>query len=99
MTPYQGVDFVLPEKTEGFTGFHIVPGRIFLYGYNYHQILVTFCFGHRIGSSNSILPCWEGFLPAPAKDGRSHCPVEWTEYRDIAKAALVLYDLILDMQE
>ncbi|GHT55491.1 Zn-dependent hydrolase [Spirochaetia bacterium] len=38
-------------------------------------------------------------LFAPSKDGRSHCPVEWTEYRDIAKAALVLYDLILDMQE
>ncbi|MDR1279012.1 MAG: Zn-dependent hydrolase [Treponema sp.] len=35
---------------------------------------------------------------APSKDGRSHCPVEWTEYGDIAKAAAVIHDLILEMQ-
>jgi allantoate deiminase len=34
----------------------------------------------------------------PSKDGRSHCPVEWTEYRDIAKAVLIIYDLILSIQ-
>ena len=34
----------------------------------------------------------------PSKYGRSHCPVEWTEYRDIAKAVTVIYDLIVDMQ-
>jgi allantoate deiminase len=34
----------------------------------------------------------------PSKDGRSHCPVEWTEYRDIAKAVLIIYDLILGIQ-
>jgi allantoate deiminase len=34
----------------------------------------------------------------PSKDGRSHCPEEWTEYGDIAKAAAVIYDLILEMQ-
>jgi allantoate deiminase len=35
----------------------------------------------------------------PSKDGRSHCPVEWTEYRNIAKATILLHDLIMDMQE
>jgi allantoate deiminase len=34
----------------------------------------------------------------PSKDGRSHCPEEWTEYRDIAKAIVIIYDLVLDMQ-
>jgi allantoate deiminase len=34
----------------------------------------------------------------PSREGRSHCPVEWTEYGDIAKAVAVIYDLILEMQ-
>lgn len=34
----------------------------------------------------------------PSKGGRSHCPVEWTEYADIAKAVVIIYDLILNMQ-
>ena len=34
----------------------------------------------------------------PSKDGRSHCPVEWTEYRNIAKAVTLIYDLIAEMQ-
>lgn len=34
----------------------------------------------------------------PSKDGRSHCPVEWTEYADIARATSVVYDLIVKMQ-
>lgn len=34
----------------------------------------------------------------PSKDGRSHCPVEWTEYAEVAKATSVVYDLILKMQ-
>lgn len=33
-----------------------------------------------------------------SKDGRSHCPVEWSEYADLAKAVTVIYDMILDMQ-
>lgn len=37
-------------------------------------------------------------LFVPSKDGRSHCPAEWTEYEDIAKAVRVLYDLVLAMQ-
>lgn len=34
----------------------------------------------------------------PSKDGRSHCPVEWTEYADIAKATSVIRDLVVKMQ-
>lgn len=34
----------------------------------------------------------------PSKGGRSHCPVEWTEYADVAKATAVIYDLVLEMQ-
>lgn len=37
-------------------------------------------------------------LFTPSKDGRSHCPVEWTDYSYIAKGTLVIYDLIIDMQ-
>jgi allantoate deiminase len=33
----------------------------------------------------------------PSKDGRSHCPVEWSEYKDIAKAVAIIYDLIISM--
>ena len=33
----------------------------------------------------------------PSKNGRSHCPVEWTEYADVAKATTVVYDLVLEM--
>ncbi len=34
----------------------------------------------------------------PSKDGRSHCPVEWSEYEDIAKVVEIIYDMIVDMQ-
>ena len=31
----------------------------------------------------------------PSRNGRSHCPVEWTEYSDLANAACVLYDTLV----
>jgi allantoate deiminase len=34
-------------------------------------------------------------LFVPSKNGRSHCPVEWTEYGHLANAACVLYDMLL----
>jgi allantoate deiminase len=34
----------------------------------------------------------------PSKDGRSHCPVEWSEYHSIAKAVAVIYELIAELQ-
>lgn len=30
----------------------------------------------------------------PTKDGRSHCPVEFCKYSDLAKSVLILYDVI-----
>jgi len=37
-------------------------------------------------------------LFVPSAHGRSHSPVEWSEYRDIAKAADVMCELILRLQ-
>lgn len=37
-------------------------------------------------------------LFAPSKGGRSHCPAEWTDYEDLARATTVMYDLILALQ-
>ena len=31
----------------------------------------------------------------PSKEGRSHCPVEWTEYSDLANAAMVIADMLV----
>ena len=31
----------------------------------------------------------------PSKDGRSHCPVEWSEYSDLANAACMVYDTLV----
>ncbi|MCL2580040.1 MAG: M20 family metallo-hydrolase [Oscillospiraceae bacterium] len=31
----------------------------------------------------------------PSKDGRSHCPVEWTEYSDLANAAHLVYETLV----
>ncbi|WRS28861.1 M20 family metallo-hydrolase [Oscillospiraceae bacterium MB08-C2-2] len=33
----------------------------------------------------------------PSKDGRSHCPVEYTPYEDFSKAIQVLHDLIVQL--
>ena len=31
----------------------------------------------------------------PSKNGRSHCPEEWSEYSDLANAACVVYDMLV----
>lgn len=36
-------------------------------------------------------------LFVPSKDGRSHCPVEYTPYKDFSKGIAVLYDLIREL--
>jgi len=38
-------------------------------------------------------------LFVPSRDGRSHSPAEWSEYSDIAKAADVMYQLVLKLQQ
>jgi len=63
-------------------------------GYSYRRMISGA--GHDALAIGQLLDTVMVFVPS--KDGRSHCPVEWTEYRDIAKAVTVIYDLILEMQ-
>lgn len=37
-----------------------------------------------------------GLIFVPSKDGRSHCPEEWTDYEDLQKGIEVIYNTILD---
>lgn len=40
-----------------------------------------------------------GLIFVPSKDGRSHCPEEWTDYEDLQKGIEVVYNTILDLGE
>ena len=40
-----------------------------------------------------------GLVFVPSKDGRSHCPEEWTNYEDLQKGIEVVYDTIKGMAE
>lgn len=53
--------------------------------------------GHDALAIGQVLPTVMVF--APSRDGRSHCPVEWTEYDALAKAVHVTYDLLNEMQD
>jgi allantoate deiminase len=48
--------------------------------------------GHDTLKIGQTIPSVMVFVPS--KDGRSHCPVEWSEYVDLAKAAVLGADLI-----
>ena len=63
-------------------------------GFSYRRMISGA--GHDALAIGQVLDTVMVFVPS--KDGRSHCPVEWTEYRDIAKAVSIIYDLIVDMQ-
>ncbi len=52
--------------------------------------------GHDAEIFGEYIPTAMVFVPS--KDGRSHCAVESTEYIDIAKAALVVFDLLTELQ-
>ncbi|MCD8018582.1 MAG: M20 family metallo-hydrolase [Clostridiales bacterium] len=47
--------------------------------------------GHDALEIGQVLPTV--MLFTPSKDGRSHCPVEFTKYSDFAKASMVMTDL------
>lgn len=64
------------------------------HGYSYQRMLSGA--GHDALAIAQVIDTVMVFVPS--KDGRSHCPVEWTDYEDIAKAVSIVYDLILDMQ-
>jgi allantoate deiminase len=40
-----------------------------------------------------------GMIFIPSKDGRSHCPEEWTDLEDIKRGADVLLDTIVQLAE
>lgn len=40
-----------------------------------------------------------GLIFVPSKDGRSHCPEEWTDYEDLQKGVEVLCETIIDISE
>jgi len=40
-----------------------------------------------------------GLLFVPSKDGRSHCPEEWTDYEDLQKGIEVVLNTVLDIAE
>lgn len=62
--------------------------------YSYQRIISGA--GHDALAIGQLLDTVMVFVPS--KDGRSHCPVEWTDYADFAKAITVIYDLVLDQQ-
>lgn len=48
--------------------------------------------GHDALAIGQILPTVMLFVPS--KDGRSHCPIEFSQYSDFGKSILVAYDLV-----
>jgi allantoate deiminase len=40
-----------------------------------------------------------GLIFVPSKDGRSHCPEEWTDYEDLQKGIELIYGVIVQLGE
>ena len=55
-------------------------------GYSYKRMLSGA--GHDALEIGQVIPTVMLFVPS--KDGRSHCPAEFTEYSDFAKAAVIM---------
>ena len=64
------------------------------YGYSWQRMISGA--GHDALAIGQVLNTVMVFVSS--KDGRSHCPVEWSEYEDIAKAVDIIYDMIVEMQ-
>ena len=64
------------------------------HGFSYQRIVSGA--GHDSLAIGQVLDTVMLFVPS--KDGRSHCPVEWTDYKEFAKAINVMYDLVLAQQ-
>lgn len=62
-------------------------------GYSYKRILSGA--GHDALEIGQVIPTVMLFVPS--KDGRSHCPVEFTKYSDFAKAAVIMEALARDL--
>ena len=54
------------------------------------------------GAGNDALPISfhvpTAMLFVPSRDGRSHCPEEWSSAKDLARAVLVLKDAVMALQ-
>ena len=53
--------------------------------------------GHDALEIGQVIPTVMLFVPS--KDGRSHCPVEFTKYSDFAKASVIMTDLAEELLE
>lgn len=53
--------------------------------------------GHDAMVMASIAPAAMVFVPS--KNGRSHCPEEWTDYEDLAKGAEVVLETLLELDK
>lgn len=62
-------------------------------GYSYRRILSGA--GHDALEIGQVLPTVMLFVPS--KDGRSHCPVEFTKYSDFAKASVIMTELAKEL--
>lgn len=38
-----------------------------------------------------------GLIFVPSKNGRSHCPEEWTDYEDLQRGIELMYHTLLDL--
>lgn len=64
-------------------------------GYSYRRILSGA--GHDALEIGQVIPTVMLFVPS--KDGRSHCPVEFTKYSDFAKASVIMSELVKELLE
>ena len=62
-------------------------------GYSYKRILSGA--GHDALEIGQVIPTVMLFVPS--KDGRSHCPVEFTKYSDFAKASVIMAELAKEL--
>ena len=62
-------------------------------GYTYKRMLSGA--GHDALEIGQVLPTVMLFVPS--KEGRSHCPVEFTKYSDFAKAAVIMQKLAKEL--
>lgn len=62
-------------------------------GYSYRRILSGA--GHDALEIGQVIPSVMMFVPS--KEGRSHCPVEFTKYSDFAKASVIMAELATEL--
>jgi len=64
---------------------------------NYTYEIMTSGAGHDAMIMGSLTDV--GLIFVPSKNGRSHCPEEWTDYEDLQKGIEIIYKTILELGE